>query len=378
MSGPLSAYRQLVADGALDPDVAQAAAAEQLQTLWVKLKSYEPKKRFFSLGRRQEPPKSLYIYGDVGRGKSLLMDLFFEKADGLPKRRVHFHDFMLETHAALDEWRKLSPAERKARPNHVRGAGDDPIPPVAEAIAARSMLLCFDEFQVSDIADAMILGRLTMALLERGVVFVATSNRHPDDLYKDGINRQLFLPTIALIKERFELHHLEASRDFRLDRLTAETAYVTPLGPKADAAINRVWNAMSAGAEETSETLRAQGRELVVPRTARGAARFEFDELCGRPLGAADYSAIARAFHTIILEDVPLLKPANRDKAARFRTLIDVLYERKTKLVVSAAAEPNDLYPEGDFAFEFERTASRLVEMRSADYVAAEREAASS
>ncbi|MEL6364748.1 MAG: cell division protein ZapE [Pseudomonadota bacterium] len=373
MTGPLPAYRALVAEGALDADVAQAAAAEHLQMLWVKLKSYEPKRRFFRIGRRQEPPKSLYIYGGVGRGKSLLMDLFYETVESLPKRRVHFHDFMLETHAALDEWRKLSGDERKARANHVRGVGDDPIPPVAEAVAERSMLLCFDEFQVTDIADAMILGRLTAALLERGVVFVATSNRHPDDLYQDGVNRQLFTPTIDLIKERFELHHLEASRDFRLDRLTSEAVYLSPLGPKADAAIDRIWASLKAGAEEASETLAVQGRKLTAERTARGAARFEFGELFAKPLGAADYLALARAFHTILVEDVPLLKPANRDKAARFRTFIDALYEQKTKLILSAAAEPGALYPEGDFAFEFERTASRLMEMRSDAYLAAER-----
>ncbi len=369
MGGVTARYQARVDSGALSVDPAQAEAAAKLDALAERL-ARQRRPRFFS---RPESVTGLYLWGGVGRGKSMLMDLFFAEAKTEPKRRVHFHEFMAEVHERLNTWRKMDASERRRSPWRVKSAGDDPIPPVAKQVAAEARLLCFDEFQVTQIADAMILGRLFDQLFQRGVTVVATSNRHPDDLYRDGINRQLFLPFIRELKERCEIMELVSARDYRLDRLVEAPVWYTPLDGDSAAALDKAWERLTLGAETQHCILTVKGRKLEVAREAAGVARFTFAELCARPLGPIDYLAIAATFHTIILEGVPLLTPDRRNEAARFVSLIDALYEAKVKLVASAEAEPSDLYPEGDGAFEFERTASRLFEMRSRDYLAEER-----
>ncbi len=353
----LSAYRERLARGALAPDPAQAAAAARLETLAQELAGWRPEAW---LGRG-ETPRGLYLWGPVGRGKSMLMDLFFEAAPVKKKRRTHFHEFMLAAHARL----------RQARQNRDEHGGQDAlIAEAAKQIAAEARLLCFDEVQVTDIADAMILGRLFERLFAEGVVVVATSNRPPDDLYKNGLNRQLFLPFIALLKQRLDPVELAGPRDFRLAQLMAAPVYHSPLGPAADEAMARAWDRLTFGAAPQALTLNVGGRALRVEREAAGVARFSFAELCARPLGAADFLEIAERFHTVLIENVPKLTPAMREEAARFRTLVDALYEAKAKLIASAEAEPGELYAAGDQSFEFERTASRLMEMRSESYLA--------
>lgn len=354
MTSPLAAYRERLAQGDLTADPDQERAAERLETLAGELERWQPDAWF----GKSRTPRGLYIWGPVGRGKSMLLDLFFEAAPIKKKRRVHFHEFMLARHAFL----------REAR---ARGAGQDQlIAQAAKQVADEARLLCFDEIQVTDIADAMILGRLFERLFEEDVVIVATSNRPPDELYKNGINRQLFLPFIDLLKSKLDLLQLVGPRDYRLERLMAAPVFYTPLGPAADEAMDRAWSRLTHGAHAQSVTLDVQGRALRVEREAAGVARFTFEELCARPLGAADYLQIAERFHTVLLENIPKLSPAKREEAARFRTLIDALYEAKVKLVASADAEPQALYPAGDQSFEFERTASRLMEMRSREYLA--------
>jgi cell division protein ZapE len=366
-------YRQKAEQGLIQFDPAQAAAVEQLAILQNRLKDWRPGKARFLFGRPEPAPQGLYLYGGVGRGKSMLMDLFFEVAPVEHKRRIHFHEFMQEVHAGVAAWRKLPARDRKAQPNFVKGAGDDPIPPVAKAIADSAWLLCFDEFQVSDIADAMILGRLFEQLWMRQVVVVATSNRHPRDLYKNGLNRQLFVPFIAVLEENLELHALDGPRDYRLARLENQKVYHTPLDKFTGEEMDQAWANLTQGAAPRPTSVIATGRTLTINRAAAGCARLTFDELCAQPLGAADYLALAKRFDTILLEDVPVMGPQNRSEAARFRILIDALYENKTKLIISAAAQPDKLYGQGDQAFEFERTVSRLYEMRSRDYLAAAR-----
>jgi len=363
-------YDERVASGALTDDPAQADAASRLDELALIL-ARPPKRSFFS--KAPEAPRGLYLWGGVGRGKSMLMDLFFAEAKTSPKRRVHFHEFMAEVHERLDVWRKMSEADRKRSPWRVSGAGDDPIAPVARQIASEARLLCFDEFQVTQIADAMILARLFEAVFAHGVTVVATSNRKPDDLYKDGINRALFLPFIERLKERCEVFELISARDYRLDRLVEAPVWYAPLGQGSRAALDMAWTRLTLGAEPQHCVLTVKGRKLEVAREAAGVARFTFGELCARPLGSIDYLTIAATFHTLILEGIPLLTPDRRNEAARFVSLIDALYEARVKLVASAAAEPDRLYTDGDGAFEFQRTASRLFEMRSASYMAEER-----
>jgi cell division protein ZapE len=369
MASVLRQYRERVDAGVLTHDPVQAEAAERLDDLARRLAD-PPKGGWFS---KPEPVRGLYLWGGVGRGKSMLMDLFFEDAAPKAKRRVHFHEFMAEIQDRLDTWRKMPEGERKRSQWRVKGAGDDPIPPVAKQVAAEAQLLCFDEFQVTQIADAMILARLFDQLFQRGVTMVATSNREPDDLYKDGINRPLFLPFIQHLKDRCDIFHLASDRDYRLDRLIAAPVWYAPLGPEADAALEEVWTRLTSGAHAQHVTLTVKGRKLEVSREAAGVALFSFEELCARPLYSRDYLTIAANFHTIILRGIPKLDSDKRNEAARFVALIDALYEAKIKLVASAAAEPETLYPEGDGAFEFERTVSRLHEMRSTDYLAEER-----
>jgi cell division protein ZapE len=370
MGGVRARYDDRVASGALTGDPAQAAAADQLDALANDLA--RPQKRGL-FAKAREPAQGLYLWGGVGRGKSMLMDLFFAETKVSLKRRVHFHEFMAEVHERLDVWRKMSDADRKRSAWRVSGAGDDPIAPVARQVASEARLLCFDEFQVTQIADAMILARLFDALFEQGVIMVATSNRHPDDLYKDGINRGLFLPFIRKLKERCNVFELESARDYRLDRLVEAPVWYAPLGQASAAALDLAWTRLTLGAEPQHCVLTVKGRKLDVTREAAGVARFTFQELCARPLGSIDYLTIAATFHTVILEGIPLLTPDRRNEAARFVSLIDALYEARTKLVASAAAEPDQLYTDGDGAFEFQRTASRLFEMRSASYIAEER-----
>jgi cell division protein ZapE len=354
MSSPLAAYRARLAAGDLQPDPDQARAAERLDALSQQLARWQPDAWL----NKSATPRGRYLWGPVGRGKSMLMDLFFENAPVKKKRRVHFHEFMLARHAFL----------RRAREN---GDGHGQlIAQAAKEVSDDARLLCFDELQVTDIADAMILGRLFERLFAEGVVIVATSNRPPDELYKNGINRQLFTPFIALIKSKLDLVQLAGPRDFRLEHLMAAPVYYAPLGPAADEAMNRAWSRLTHGAAPQACTLDVGGRDLKVQREAAGVARFTFEEVCARPLGAADYIEIAEYFHTVLLENIPKLTPANREEAARFRILIDALYEAKVKLVASADAQPAELYPAGDQSFEFERTASRLMEMRSETYLA--------
>ena len=372
MTTPIDLWRRRMEAGTLTPDPDQERAAQALSGLAQRLKSWKPGAKTL-FGKTRPSPKGLYIWGGVGRGKSMLMDLFVETAPVEAKRRAHFHEFMQDAHARINRWRGLSKSERRRQPEHVKGAGDDPIPPVARALASEARLLAFDEFHVTDIADAMILGRLFEGLFEEGVVVVATSNRHPDDLYRDGINRQLFLPFIDLLKEKLDIHELDGGVDHRLRQLEAAPVYYSPLGADADHAMDLAWERLTSGAAPQRCILEVQGRELTVEREVAGVARFGFRELCARALGAADYLAIAGRFHTVLLDRVPKLSPDKRNEAKRFVTLIDALYEAKTKLVMSADAEPDDLYPSGDGAFEFERTASRLMEMRTHDYLAADR-----
>ena len=371
--GPLASYRAEITAGRLRRDPSQALAAEKLESLARALAAYRPdngggwKARLGLARRTEEPPQGLYLYGGVGRGKSMLMDIFFAEAavPGGAKRRVHFHEFMIEVHERLHAWRQRTKDNKE----------QDPLPRIAREVRDEATLLCFDEFQVTNVADAMILGRLFESLLALGVVVVATSNRAPDELYLNGLQRERFLSFIALLKERLDVLHLDGEIDYRLARLRDMDVYFTPLGPDAEAELDLAFRRLvidgaGEGVEAGPTTLEAQGREVKVPLAARGTARFTFEELCGRPLGAGDYLAIAHEFHTVILSGIPAMGPDSRDRASRFVTLVDALYEHRVKLVCSAAAEPQALYPAGDGAFEFARTASRLIEMQTPEYKA--------
>ena len=362
-------YRARLIRGEITPDAAQEGAVEALSRLEGELNALAEPGFVLPFLKKKPPPLGVYLWGPVGRGKSMLMDLFFESAPVSAKRRVHFHAFMGEVQAMLTLWRSGDAAARRARFGHA--SGDDPVAPVAGVIASAARLLCFDEFQVTDIADAMILGRLFEALMARGVVVVATSNRAPDALYKDGLNRQLFLPFIALLKERLQVVRVAGPKDFRLDRLKGAQAWFSPLDPASVAAFDGLWARLLGDEAETGAVVEVLGRRISFPRAFGGHLRASFASLCGQALGPQDYLAIARRFHTVFLEGVPILTPDRRNEAARLVALIDALYEARAKLVVLAAGEPPALYPAGDGAFEFERTASRLQEMRSAEWVEA-------
>lgn len=364
--GIRSEYKRLIKSGDLTPDAAQKAAIETLFRLERQIRHSRSWWRLL-LGIRPRV-YGLYLWGPPGRGKSMMMDLFFKHAHIEAKRRVHFHAFMSEVHHLIRKWRESDAATRK----DVFGThkGDDPIPPVARLISKRSQLLCFDEFQVTDIADAMILGRLFEALFARRVVLVVTSNRAPDDLYRNGLNRDLFLPFIAIIKTRCTVFEVSGPRDFRMDRLRGARTYFFPTtSPEAIAGFNALWDGMTRGMSEREAVLTVNERKLVLKRTSGPLLRATFSELCGDNNGPADYLAIAERFTTVFIEGVPILSPANRNEARRFVTLIDALYEASAKAVLLADAEPAQLYPSGDGAFEFERTVSRLEEMRSEAYL---------
>jgi len=354
--------------GEIKEDPAQELAAEKLQSLHNALVGYRPAggtggwKARLGLGRRrEEPPQGLYLYGAVGRGKSMLMDLFFETAPIERKRRVHFHAFMAEVHERLHAWRQRT-----------KGAKADPLPELAGEMAEEAWLLCFDEFVVYNIADAMILGRLFETLFQHGVVVVATSNFEPERLYEGGLQRDRFAPFIALLKSRLDVLDLGQGTDYRLNRLRSLRVYHAPLDARAAAALDAAFAALTEGAAPSPEVLLVKGRRLEVAEAAGGIARFSFAELCERPLGAGDYLAIATHFHGVVLSGIPRLGPDKRNEARRFMTLIDALYEHRVKLIAAAAALPEGLYTSGDGAFEFQRTVSRLNEMQSADYLGKE------
>ena len=375
--GPIAQYRARLKAGDIRRDPAQELAAEKLESLHNALIGYEPatgsagwKERFGLSRRREEPPQGLYMYGGVGRGKSMLMDIFFRSAPVARKRRVHFHAFMQEVHAALNEARR-SEAEKtlKGRPRGKDRSRDDLVQGVARRMARDAWLLCFDELQVLDIADAMILGRLFRGFFETGVVVVATSNRPPRDLYKDGLQRELFLPFIDMLMRKLDVLELDSGIDYRLESMRSMNVFLSPLGADTEARLRAYFARLTHGADVRPDTLLVNGRKLEIPMASDDIAFASFQELCEQPLGPADYLAIATKYDVLFLSRVPEMKPEKRNEAKRFVTLIDALYEHRVKLICSAERQPEDLYPAGQGAFEFERTVSRLHEMQSEDYM---------
>jgi cell division protein ZapE len=366
-------YDALVANGAIGRDHAQEILVERLdelvQELAVERKSAQSGllgRLFGSRGKAEvTAPKGLYVWGSVGRGKTMLMDLFFEEVTVETKRRAHFNAFMADAHERIFQFRQaVKRGERK---------DTDPIPFVAAALAADATVLCFDEFTVTDIADAMILGRLFKVMFEAGVTIVATSNVDPERLYENGLNRALFLPFIDLIIAHMDVFRLDARTDFRLEKLGGSPVYHVPADAAAHAAVGHLFQKLSGLTRGRPRTLVVKGHAVEVPEAGGGVARFAFGDICGKPYGASDFMALAENFHTVVLEDIPVLDVDRRNEAKRLITLIDVLYDNNVKLIASAAAEPTDLYvgTTGREAFEFERTASRLIEMRSEAYLAA-------
>ncbi len=347
MTAMTDLYAARIADGTLQADAAQQAVLPEFDRIQTAL-NQPVKKGLFR--KAPEPPKGLYLWGGVGRGKSMLMDLFVDNLGGIPARRVHFHAFMQEVHSAMHEVRKTGV--------------DDAIAPVAADVAASVRLLAFDEMQITDITDAMIVGRLFEALFAAGVVVITTSNRIPDDLYKHGLNRNLFLPFIDLIKDRMVVHEMVSPTDYRQDRLAGTPIYFTPAGAEARAQMDAVWTDLTGG-PGAPLTLRVKGRDVVLDAFRNGVARSGFHDLCGKALGPADYLAVAEAVRVLLLDDIPQLGRSNFNEAKRFVTLIDALYEARVRLICSAAAAPEMLYVEGEGTFEFARTASRLREMQS-------------
>ncbi len=370
--GPVrGALERLIAQGKIEADPAQRRLADRLDELDASLGRASVASKKSALGwlfgtRREapEPVKGVYVHGAVGRGKTMLMDMFFRESSVAAKRRVHFHAFMGEIHERI--------AAHRAAVKAGETSDGDPIGPVAAQVAAQTRLLCFDEFAVTDIADAMILARLFKALFAEGIVLVATSNVAPDDLYKDGLNRGLFLPFVELLKAHVTVFRLEAATDYRMTDIGRDDLYVTPLGPDASARMDATWSALLDGARERPASLSVLGRLVAVPRAGNGAARFTFDELLARPLGAQDYLALAARFHTVMVEDVPVMDLSRRNEAKRLINLVDAFYDADRRLVLSAAAPAAELYtgPTGTEAFEFARAVSRLNEMGTETYLA--------
>ena len=370
MSGAIaSQYASMVGNGQLDVDPAQREIVHLLDDLAARLESHRLARKSSALGwlfgkkAPSEPIRGLYLWGSVGRGKTMLADLFCEHLNVTRKRRAHFHAFMADVHARIHDWRQ------RAKRGEVRG--DDPIQPVADALADEAWVLCFDEFSVTDIADAMILGRLFQALFARGVVIVATSNVEPSRLYENGLNRALFLPFMAMIEARMQVVRLDARTDYRLEKLQGGQVFYVPADDVADAALTKAFTDLGSG-KVSARRLDVGGRMLDVPRASGGVARFSFDELCARPLGALDFLELARNFHSLVIDNIPVLNLERRNEAKRFINLIDILYEHHVKLIVSAAAAPAALYhaTHGHEVFEFDRTVSRLIEMQSESYLA--------
>ena len=361
-------YDHLVETGAISRDPAQEYIVKALDRLIDGLDASRLARKSSALGwlfaKKPEASavKGLYIHGGVGRGKTMLMDMFFELAPMRRKRRVHFNDFMANAHDRIQK-------HRLARKNGV-AREHDPIPPVARAIADETQLLCFDEFSVTDIADAMIVSRLFSALFANGVVLVATSNVAPDDLYRDGLNRSLFLPFVGILKRHTDILNLDCDTDFRMEKLNRLPVYMTPLSDETDRHMDEAWEAMTKSRHATPDTIKLKGREIAVPRASGDAARFDFADLCEKPLGARDYLAIADRFSTIFVDHMPVLADGKRNEAKRLILLVDTLYDRRVRLVVSAAAQPRDIYAgkTGTEVFEFDRTVSRLNEMQSRDW----------
>jgi len=347
MSSLRETYERLIVAGDLRRDPAQEAVMPEFDRIREALLT-PVKKGLFR--KAPEPPKGLYLWGGVGRGKSMLMDMFVAHLDDIPARRVHFHAFMQEIHSAMHEARKTGV--------------DDAIAPVAADVADSVRLLAFDEMQITDITDAMIVGRLFQALFAAGVVVVTTSNRLPDDLYKHGLNRNLFVPFIEMIKEKMVVHELASPTDYRQDRLAGSDVYFTPVSAQSRTEMDSVWSDLT-GNKDAPLVLHVKGRKVEIPRFHNGMARARFHDLCGQPLGAADYLALAEAVRVLLLDDIPALGRDNFNEAKRFVTLIDALYEARVRLIASAAAKPEMLYLEGEGTFEFERTASRLREMQA-------------
>ncbi|OAF00850.1 ATPase [Bradyrhizobium centrolobii] len=363
-------YQAEIASGAIEPDAAQAEVAEAYAALDQRLANYKPQRkqsllgRLFKNGDKDEAPRGLYVHGEVGRGKTMLMDLFFQHSSVEHKRRAHFHEFMADVHERIYDYRQSIARDEIA--------DGEVIALTANAIFEESWLLCFDEFHVTDIADAMILGRLFAKLFELGTVVVATSNVAPDDLYKGGLNRALFLPFIKQITDHMDVLRLDARTDFRLEKLQGVPMWLTPADGDAEAALDRAWAKMTGGAKCKSRDISIKGRTLHVPCSAHGVARFSFADLCEKPLGASDYLRLAHDYHTILVDHIPVMEFAQRNAAKRFITLIDTLYDNAVKLMASAEANPVSLYlaDEGNEANEFKRTASRLIEMSSKSYLA--------
>lgn len=367
---PQLAYDQLISAGEIRIDPNQQQAIALLQQLHTELDLYSQqmgqtgwRARLSFRNRKRPVPQGIYMWGGVGRGKTMLMDLFYDHSNVAERKHVHFHAFMQEVHRRLHTFREAQKSGKVPE-------SSDSIKALAKVIVGQAWLLCFDEFHVTDIGDAMILGRLFEALFEMGVVIVTTSNRHPNDLYKDGLQRERFLPFIDMLNDKMQVIHLDSDTDYRLERLREMDAYLSPANAQATDKLDSAFKALTIGTEPRKCALDVNGRTIEIEKASEGVGFTTFSALCEKPLGPGDYLAIADAFHTLILDGIPKLGPQNRDYAKRFVTLIDALYDHKSKFICSAEAPPTSLYTKGDGAFEFERTVSRLLEMQSPEYMA--------